>query len=989
MRTAPTPGALVKEHDISTKQLMDDALVDHDVSESGGDSDDETKPAVVKPTPVVQKAMYKINSYTALTKLDKGNKQATPAETRRTSVKPVADTVCSRCTGSKDMPSMHFAAYAGHTSCLAILIQDTGFVAQDKHHRTPLFYACASNQAECTKLLIEKRPQWIDMPDSQLDTPVHVSCFFGWEACLEVLLEAGANPHVRNAKGFRPSHITKTPACLKILVSHGDDLLQGDKLGRTPLFVACTRNRVDCVEFLCQWNYQVHSWMLEQEDDRSDRPIHAAACNGSIGSLEILIKYGADVFARNARGLTAIDLAVNNHHTACVDQLQKAIKDAETASTWFHPANARHENRPQTSSEWSECMDTDSGYVFFYNNLTGKCQWEMPEGFMTLVTLSSVAHARFCVRRYVASPDLNGAEGATSTRTSHAVADSLAHPPDDDGGDYVWVKKKKKTISVVASTQLEWMVVQDPGSKAIYYKNTLTGESQWEEPEAIQKLQHDAQAHTSQHAQELWDELNKSRDALAERLEQERARQLALTAAATQAFQASIQARREEMHQKELKTLLPKSSFVKAKHKPPSMRGSMMKMSMHTIQDVDNETSDGDADDLTKLCDDEPFLNLFLGSFIRYDSTTSSNQTRLPGSKRSLKLDMTGAQRIYNGIFHYYLTLLDPFNVVGMSKAQFRVLLKDAGLLPNPGGAPGSTPPPLKLHAADMIFTLLATPDTRPDAPSKESMMLISGFYKAMVNVGERAVAGLDEKVEAAIDDVDAWFCTEYMLPLLRRLASKMAENVKLYKDIEAKMASNPQVVALVAGNRVQLQTLHRFYSSDSRFKLMTFQTLSQLATDFALTPTLLCSTSALYHVCEAINWINGHSYTVVISFEKFVQICRTLAVSPRLQIVQVCVEHAVGPVPPRRSGRGALVLAGLPDVPEYPSPQPSDNAGDQPPQLRAFCNQSGTSPSGSPAGAPATPHRTRRRRPRGRHVKGARFDGCRHRDTDIPRAKL
>ncbi|RQM23774.1 hypothetical protein B5M09_003799 [Aphanomyces astaci] len=768
MPKPPVPGALVKEHDISTKQLMDDALVDHDVSESGGDSDDEsTKPAPVKPTPMIQKAMYKINSYTALTKLDKGGAQtpnaATPTETRRASVRPEADVVCSRCAGSKDMPSLHFAAYAGHASCLAKLVQDTGFVAQDKHHRTPLFYACASNQAECTKLLLQLRPQWIDMPDSQLDTPVHVSCFFGWEVCLEVRC-GGANPHVRNAKGFRPSHITKTPACLKILVGHGDDLLQGDKLGRTPLFVACTRNRVDCVEFLCQWDYQVHSWMLEQEDDRNDRPIHAAACNGSVGSLEVLVKYGADVFARNARGLTAVDLAVNNHHT------------------------------------------------------------------------------------------------------------------EDDGGDYVWVKKKKKTISVVASTQLEWTVVQDPGSKAIYYKNTLTGESQWEEPEAIQKLQHDAQAHTSQHAQELWDELNKSRDALAEKLEAERSRQLALTTATTQAFQASIQARREEMHQKELKTLLPKSSFVKAKHKPPSMRGSMMKMSMHTIQDVDNENTD-DSDALTKLCDDEPFLNLFLGSFIRYDSTTgSSQQARLVGSKRSLKLDMTGAQRIYNGIFHYYLTLLDPFNVVGMSKGQFRVLLKDAGLLPNPGGsAPGNFAPPLKLHAADMIFTLLATLDTR--ATLKESTMLITGFYKAMVNVGERAVATLDEKVEAGIDDVDAWFCTEFMLPLLRRLASKMAENVKRYKDIDAAMVGDPQVMALVAGNRVQLQTLHRFYSSDLRFKLMTFQTLSQLATDFGLTPTLCCSVPTLYHVCEAINWINGHSYTVVISFEKFVQISRTLAV--------------------------------------------------------------------------------------------------------------
>ncbi|KAF0745175.1 hypothetical protein AaE_008419 [Aphanomyces astaci] len=304
----------------------------------------------------------------------------------------------------------------------------------------------------------------------------------------------------------------------------------------------------------------------------------------------------------------------------------------------------------------------------------------------------------------------------------------------------------------------------------------------------------------------------------------------------------------------------------------------MMKMSMHTIQDVDNENTD-DSDALTKLCDDEPFLNLFLGSFIRYDSTTgSSQQARLVGSKRSLKLDMTGAQRIYNGIFHYYLTLLDPFNVVGMSKGQFRVLLKDAGLLPNPGGsAPGNFPPPLKLHAADMIFTLLATLDTR--ATLKESTMLITGFYKAMVNVGERAVATLDEKVEAGIDDVDAWFCTEFMLPLLRRLASKMAENVKRYKDIDAAMVGDPQVMALVAGNRVQLQTLHRFYSSDSRFKLMTFQTLSQLATDFGLTPTLCCSVPTLYHVCEAINWINGHSYTVVISFEKFVQISRTLAV--------------------------------------------------------------------------------------------------------------
>ncbi|CAK4405719.1 unnamed protein product [Aphanomyces euteiches] len=888
-KAALTPGALVKAHDISTKQLMDDALVDHDVSESGGDSDEEPKPTQ---PPRVQTVMYKINSYTALTKLDKSKPEG------RVSVKQNDQAgACSRCVQSKDMPSVHFAAYAGHASCLAKLLKEpNGGAVVDKHHRTPLFYACASNQADCCSLLLENRRQWIDIADAQLDTPVHVCCFFGWDACLEKLLDAGANPHVRNAKGFRPSHITKTPACLKILVTHGDDLLQGDKLGRTPLFVACTRNRVDCVAFLCQWDYQVHSWMLEQEDDRSDRPIHAAACNGSVGCLEVLVKYGADVFAKNARGLTALDLAVTNHHSACVELLQKAITDSETSSTWFHqPYSRLDNNRPQTSSEWSECTDAESGYIFFYNNLTGKCQWEKPDG-CNLNAASDVT----VLSSYV-SP--HGAQ-ATPTTDQSTPPQQQQSSDDDGGGDYVWVKKKKKTITVVASTQSEWMVVQDPGSKALYYKNTITGESQWEEPEAIQKLQHDAQAHTSQHAQELWDELNKSRDTLAAKIEEERQRQANLTAASIAAFQASIQSRREEMHHKELKTLLPKSSFAKPKLKPMSMRGSMMKLSMHTIEDVENENADDPVDSLTKLCDDEPFLSLFLGSFIRYDT---KEPPAMPSarSKRSVHLDMTGAQRIYNGLFHYYLTLIDPFNVVSMTyvarflplnshgsnrKAQFRVLLKDAYLLPN--AASNGVTPPLKLHAADMIFALVATEQLDKSTPSfsprrqvnvvvldgaKEMVMVVSGFYKAMLNVGERAVALLDEKAEAAIDDVDVWFCTEYMLPLLRRLASKMAENVKRYKEIDADMTGDPHVVALVSGNRSQLHALHRYYSSDSRFKLMTFDTLSQFAADFGLTP-LVCSVSALFHICEAINWINGHSYTVVISFEKFVQICRTIA---------------------------------------------------------------------------------------------------------------
>ena len=82
----------------------------------------------------------------------------------------------------------------------------------------------------------------------------------------------------------------------------------------------------------------------------------------------------------------------------------------------------------------------------------------------------------------------------------------------------------------------------------------------------------------------------------------------------------------------------------------------------------------------------------------------------------------------------------------------------------------------------------------------------------------------------------------------------------------------------LLAANRSLFQLLHKFYSSDSRFKLMTFATLVAFTTDFELTPTL-CSVPSLFHVCEAINWMSGNAYTVVLSYDKFVQICRTLAV--------------------------------------------------------------------------------------------------------------
>jgi hypothetical protein len=152
--------------------------------------------------------------------------------------------------------------------------------------------------------------------------------------------------------------------------------------------------------------------------------------------------------------------------------------------------------------------------------MTGKCQWERPGVTDGVDSPALQAPSSSCTM----NDDVHDAKHHQEQQQHESMDHRLETLPtsssssslSDGNGEYVWVKKRKKTITVVASTQSEWTVVQDPLSKAIYYKNTVTGESQWEEPEVIQKLQHDVQAHTSQQAAKLWEALNVARDTLAQ-----------------------------------------------------------------------------------------------------------------------------------------------------------------------------------------------------------------------------------------------------------------------------------------------------------------------------------------------------------------------------------------------------------------------------------------------------------------------------------------
>ncbi|XP_066212384.1 ankyrin repeat and SOCS box protein 11 isoform X3 [Saccopteryx leptura] len=168
--------------------------------------------------------------------------------------------------------SLHEACLGGHVACAKALLENGAQVnGMTVHGATPLFSACCSGSAACVNMLLE----------------------FGAKAQLEVHLASPIHEAVK--RGHRE--------CMEILLSNNVNIDQEVPQLGTPLHVACTHQRVDCVKKLLELGASVDQgqWL--------DTPLHAAAKQSSVEVIHLLIDYGANLKHRNAQGKSALDLA--------------------------------------------------------------------------------------------------------------------------------------------------------------------------------------------------------------------------------------------------------------------------------------------------------------------------------------------------------------------------------------------------------------------------------------------------------------------------------------------------------------------------------------------------------------------------------------------------------------------------------------------------------------------------------------------------------
>jgi ankyrin repeat protein len=128
-------------------------------------------------------------------------------------------------------------------------------------------------------------------------TPLHLAVDRGDREAVEILLNSGADPNVKDLAGGTPLHwavASGFPDLVELLLERGADPNARDNAGNTPLHIAAMGHTSEVAEMFIEL---APRFGLEYPYDRLD-------------TIRILLEYGADLTAKNNYGQTPIDIAL-------------------------------------------------------------------------------------------------------------------------------------------------------------------------------------------------------------------------------------------------------------------------------------------------------------------------------------------------------------------------------------------------------------------------------------------------------------------------------------------------------------------------------------------------------------------------------------------------------------------------------------------------------------------------------------------------------
>lgn len=117
------------------------------------------------------------------------------------------------------------------------------------------------------------------------------------------------------------------PSIVELLLNHGADASTRDKRGRSPLAVAAFCGCNDVVVFLLSRVIAVESSLhLNEVDNNECTPLWLAARTGNLSMVKLLVDAGADVSLKNIDGMTPLDVAIKFKKEKVVEFLSRTAQ---------------------------------------------------------------------------------------------------------------------------------------------------------------------------------------------------------------------------------------------------------------------------------------------------------------------------------------------------------------------------------------------------------------------------------------------------------------------------------------------------------------------------------------------------------------------------------------------------------------------------------------------------------------------------------------
>ena len=194
---------------------------------------------------------------------------------------------------------------------------------REKAGFTPIIHACRTGRYENVKILLENGANPLLKPRPGQCMSIHFACMKETEDNLKIVkLLLEKKPELINMNGSgkkSPLHfavINNCPKIVEYLVKNGAKLNQSDKYCRSPLLLSCKYGYSKITKYLIECGANINKC-----DNSQNSPLHYACAFGNLDCVKILLEHGANINCLNMWKNLPIEIALLKNHFGIVKYL--------------------------------------------------------------------------------------------------------------------------------------------------------------------------------------------------------------------------------------------------------------------------------------------------------------------------------------------------------------------------------------------------------------------------------------------------------------------------------------------------------------------------------------------------------------------------------------------------------------------------------------------------------------------------------------------